>query len=101
MTVKIVLILTFQSLVCLFPLLGTVLKRVSYPRLPFTFFNEQQTSLLTVLHINGLFHMKRDPQVCVRKTVSSCMRWDESRNTIHLLLTAKALTLCSIYFDSQ
>lgn len=54
MTVKTVLILTLQSPPYLFPLLGTVLKRVPYPKLPFTFLNEQQTSLLTVLHINGL-----------------------------------------------
>lgn len=54
MTVKTILILTLQSPAYLLPLLGTVLKRVPYPRLPFTFLNEQQTSLLTVLHINGL-----------------------------------------------
>lgn len=54
MTVKTVVILTLQSPAYLFPLLGTVLKCVSYPRLPFTFLNERQTSLLTALHINGL-----------------------------------------------
>lgn len=54
MTVKTVLILTFQSPAYLFPLLGTVLRHVPYPGLPFTFLNEQQSGLLTVLHVNGL-----------------------------------------------
>lgn len=65
MTVKTLLILTFQSPAYPFPLLGTVLRHVPHPGLPFTSLNEQQPGLLTALHVNGLSFTRAEIPRCV------------------------------------